>query len=124
MRIARERSPVFFQRRKEMLVSQEGNLITLINVFETKPEQQQALFEELSRFAESVKDEEPALIGVALHRSTDGLRVVNYAQWRSEEDLRRFVQKHHETMEAQLQFAEGANAHIYEVAYLSELEDR
>jgi quinol monooxygenase YgiN len=124
MRIARERSPVFFQRRKEMRVSQEGNLITLINVFETKPEQQQALFEELSRFAESVKDEEPALIGVALHRSTDGLRVVNYAQWRSEEDLRRFVQRYHERMEAQLQLAEGANAHVYEVAYLSESEDR
>jgi quinol monooxygenase YgiN len=107
-----------------MRVSRERNLITLINVFETKPEQQQVLFEELSRFAESVKSEEPALIGVALHRSTDGLRVVNYAQWRSEEDLRRFVQRYHERMEAQLQLAEGANAHVYEVAYLSESEDR
>jgi hypothetical protein len=29
-----------------MLVSREGNLITLINVFETKPEQQQALLDE------------------------------------------------------------------------------
>ena len=106
-----------------MLVSREGNLITLINVFETKPEQQQSLLDELSRFADSVKGE-PGLIGVALHRSTDGLRVVNYAQWRSEEDLGRLVKKYAEQMNAQLQLAERANAHVYEVAYLWESAGR
>jgi quinol monooxygenase YgiN len=105
-----------------MLVSREGNLITLINVFETRPDQQQVLFEELSRFADSVRGE-PGLIGVALHRSTDGLHVVNYAQWRSEEDLHRFVQKYREQMEAQLLLAERADAHLYEVASLYEPTD-
>lgn len=65
-----------------MRVSREGNLVMLINVFETKPEQQQVLLDQLSRFAQSVK-EEPGMIGAALHRSTDGTCVVNYAQWRS-----------------------------------------
>ena len=106
-----------------MRVSREGNLITLINVFETRPEQQQALLDELSRFADSIKGES-GLIGAALHRSTDGLRVVNYAQWESEEDLGRFVKKYHERMEAQLLLAERANAHVYEVAYLGESADR
>lgn len=103
-----------------MRISQEHHLITLINVFETRPERQQVLFDELSRFAEQVVKGEPGLIGVALHKSTDGLRVVNYAQWRSEEDLRRFTQKYHEPMEAQLQLTEGVDPHIYEVAYLYE----
>ena len=102
-----------------MFVSRERNLITFINVFETKPEQQQALFDALSRFAESVKGE-PGLIGVALHKSTDGLRVVNYAQWRSEEDYGRFVKKYREPMEATLPFAERIDPHHYEVAYLYE----
>ncbi len=106
-----------------MLVSQERHLITLINVFETKPEQQQVLLDELSRFADSVKSE-LGLIGVALHQSTDGLRVVNYAQWRSEADLGRFVQKYHDRMEAQLQLCERANAHVYKVAYLYDPADR
>ncbi len=106
-----------------MLVSREGNLIILINVFETTPEQQPVLLEELSRFANSVKGE-PGLIGVALHRSTDGQRVVNYAQWRSEQDLGRFVQKYQERMQAQLQLCERANAHVYEVAYLDDQADR
>ncbi|MGH2479652.1 MAG: antibiotic biosynthesis monooxygenase family protein [Ktedonobacteraceae bacterium] len=103
-----------------MHISQEGNLTTLINVFETRPEQQQVLLDELSRFASSVIKEEPACLGAALHRSADGLRVVNYAQWRSQEDLDRFVKKYREQMQAQLQLAERANAHVYQVAYLGE----
>jgi heme-degrading monooxygenase HmoA len=71
-----------------MFVSKEGNLVTLINVFETKPEQQQALIEQWIRFVDSVKGE-PGGIGTALHRSTDGTCVVNYAQWRSVEDFER-----------------------------------
>jgi heme-degrading monooxygenase HmoA len=102
-----------------MLISREGNLVTLINVFETKPEQQQALIEQWSRFAESVK-EEPGLIGAALHRSTDGTRVVNYAQWRSVEDFERFVQKYREQMETHRPLAERVDPHLYEVVYLFE----
>lgn len=102
-----------------MYVSREGGLVTLINVFETKPEQQQELIAQWIRFAESVK-EEPSLIGAALHRSTDGTRVVNYAQWRSEEDFENFVQKYREQMEARCPLAERVDPHLYEVVYLFE----
>jgi heme-degrading monooxygenase HmoA len=107
------------ERRKEMRVSREGNLITLINVFETRPEQQQELIAQWIRFAESVK-EEPGLIGTALHRSTDGTRIVNYAQWRSEADYARFVQKYREQMEARRPAASRVDPHLYEVVYLFE----
>jgi heme-degrading monooxygenase HmoA len=76
-----------------MYISREGNLVTVINVFETKPAQQQELIDAWLRFVESVK-EEPGLIGTALHRSIDETRVVNYAQWRSEEDFESFVKKY------------------------------
>jgi len=78
-----------------MLITREGNLVTLINVFETKPEQQQELIDAWIRFTEEVKDE-PGFIGAALHRSTDGARVVNYAHWRSEADFGSFLNKHGE----------------------------
>ena len=68
-----------------MFVSNHGNMVTLINVFETKPEQQQELIDQWIRLAEEVK-KEPGFIGAALHRSADGTRVINYAQWRSEAD--------------------------------------
>lgn len=100
-----------------MRISREGHLVTLINVFETKPEQQQALIDAWLRFVESVK-EEPGMIGTALHRSTDGTRVVNYAQWRSETDYSNFVQKYREQMDARRPLAERVDPHLYEVVYL------
>ncbi len=102
-----------------MLVSREGNLVTLINVFETKPEQQQELIDNWIRFVDSVKDE-PGMIGAALHRSTDGTRVVNYAQWRSEAAYSSFLKKYREQMDARRPLAERVDPHLYEVVYLYE----
>ena len=100
-----------------MLVSRDRNLVTLINVFETKPEQQQALIEQWSRFTEEVR-EEPGFIGAALHRSTDGTRVVNYAQWRSDADWDNFLKKYHAQFATFGPLAERIDPHLYEVVYL------
>jgi quinol monooxygenase YgiN len=105
-----------------MRFSREGHLVTLINVFETKPEQQQELINQWIRFVEEVKGE-PGMIGAALHRSTDGTRVVNYAQWRSEGDLESFLKKYREQMEARRLLAERVDPHIFEVVYLFEQSD-
>ena len=78
-----------------MLITKEGNVVTLINVFETKPEQQQELIDAWISFTEEVK-EEPGFIGAALHKSTDGARVINYAHWRSESDFGSFLNKYGE----------------------------
>jgi len=102
-----------------MLVSREGNLVTLINVFETKPEQQQALVDQWIRFTEEAKDE-PGMIGAALHRSTDGTRVVNYAQWRSGADWDSFLKKYREQFAAFGPLSERIDPHLYEVVYLYE----
>ncbi len=102
-----------------MRVSREGNLVTVINVFETKPEQQQELIDQWIRFVEEVAGE-PGMIGAALHRSTDGTRVVNYAQWRSVEDFENFVKKYREQMEARRPLAQRVDPHLYEVVSLFE----
>jgi heme-degrading monooxygenase HmoA len=102
-----------------MRISREGNLVTVINVFETKPEQQQELIDQWIRFAEEVAGE-PSMIGSALHRSTDGTRVVNYAQWRSKEDFESFVKKYRELMETRRPLAQRVDPHLYEVIYLFE----
>jgi heme-degrading monooxygenase HmoA len=102
-----------------MRISREGHLVAVINVFETKPEQQQELIDQWIRFVEEVAGE-PGMIGAALHRSADGTRVVNYAQWRSEEDFESFVKKYHEQMEARRSLAQRVDPHLYEVVYLFE----
>ncbi len=40
-----------------MQISKESHLVTLINVFETTPEQQQALIDQWIRFTEVVRNE-------------------------------------------------------------------
>jgi quinol monooxygenase YgiN len=102
-----------------MLISREGNLVTLINVFETEPEQQQALIDQWSRFAQEV-EQEPGFIGAALHRSTDGTRVINYAQWRSEEAYSSFLKKYSTQFATRLPPASRVDPHLYEVVHLYE----
>lgn len=76
-----------------MLIAQENNLVTFINVFETTPEFQQAQISQWIRFTEEGK-EEPGFLGTVLHRSTDGTRVINDAQWRSQADFDTFLKRH------------------------------
>ncbi|GHO67849.1 hypothetical protein KSC_067410 [Ktedonobacter sp. SOSP1-52] len=47
-----------------MRISREGQLVTLINVFETKPEQQQELIDAWVRFVESVMEGGPGKTAV------------------------------------------------------------
>jgi heme-degrading monooxygenase HmoA len=112
------------QEEEEMLITKEANLLTVINVFETTPEQQQELIDAWIRFAEEEVKQEPGFIAAALHKSTDGTRVINYAHWRSEADFGRFQNK------GRGQFAwwgwghaTRVDPHTYEVVYLYERAD-
>ncbi|EFH88175.1 antibiotic biosynthesis monooxygenase family protein [Ktedonobacter racemifer] len=103
-----------------MRITQEGNVVTLINVFETTPEQQQQLVDQWTRFTEEQVKGEPGLIGAALHTSIDGTRVINYAQWRSDADFHRFLNKYREQFAQWGQNALRIDPHTYDVAYLYE----
>src|SRR5215469_14348390 len=105
---------------KPMLITREGNLVTMINVFETTPEQQQALIDQWVRFTEQVKHE-PGYVGTALHKSQDGTRVINYAHWRSQADFDAFLRRHGADFAQFGQNASRIDPHTYEVAFLDEL---
>jgi len=61
------------------------SLLTLVNVFQTTPENQQKLLDVLTIATEEAMSRQPGFVSANLHRSRDGLRVVNYAQWESAE---------------------------------------
>lgn len=69
-------------------IAADKQLITLVNVFTVAPESQQALVDLLDTATEQVMRNRPGFISANLHASTDGTRVVNYAQWRGEEDFK------------------------------------
>ena len=105
-----------------MRITNKNNLVTLINVFETTPEQQQLLIERWIRFTEEMKNE-PGFLEAALHKSTDGTRVINYAHWRSQADLDHFMKGHGADFAPFSQHASRIDPHTYEVVSLFERED-
>ncbi len=68
-------------------IVQNSTITTLINVFTVTPEKQQLLVDELVKATEMVINKFPGFISANIHKSLDGTHVVNYAQWRSQEDF-------------------------------------
>ena len=92
--------------------------LTLINTFTVAPEHQAELIRLLDAATESVMKRQPGFISANIHRSLDGKRVVNYAQWRSKADFEA-MQKNPEAgrhMQAAGQMAEKFEPVLYEVA--------
>ncbi|MBW3590403.1 MAG: antibiotic biosynthesis monooxygenase [Actinobacteria bacterium] len=64
-----------------------GNLLTLINVFTVSPENQDRLVNLLIEATEQTMRHLPGFVSASIHKSLDGGRVINYAQWESREDF-------------------------------------
>lgn len=67
-------------------------IMTLINVFTVKPENQQRLIDVLVEADQSVIKTLPGYISASFHRSLDGTKVTNYTQWESAETLNAMLQ--------------------------------
>ena len=72
-------------------IDPKRSLVTLINVYEVDPEKQTELVLRLADATEKVMRHQPGFVSVNIHRSIDGTRVVNYAQWASKEDFERMM---------------------------------
>ena len=62
-------------------------LMTLVNVFTVSPDKQNELATVLVRATEETMRHLPGFVSASIHRSLDGTKVVNYAQWRSQADF-------------------------------------
>src|SRR6266487_4220 len=104
-----------------MFISKENNVTTLINVFSVKPENQEKLLKLWIEFTEDLKSE-PGLLGASLHKSQDGTRVINYAQWRSDGDFDAFRNKYGPRFAALAAVSEVVDPHTYDIVYQYERE--
>jgi len=68
-------------------INKDNKLVTLINVFTVEPAKQQELVDLLIHATETSMRQLPGFISANIHRSLDGTKVANYAQWRSVEDF-------------------------------------
>ncbi|MGI8641177.1 MAG: antibiotic biosynthesis monooxygenase family protein [Pyrinomonadaceae bacterium] len=68
-------------------ISKDNKVVTLVNVFTVEPENQQKLIDLLVEATEKTMKNVSGFVSANIHKSLDGVRVVNYAQWRSREDF-------------------------------------
>jgi heme-degrading monooxygenase HmoA len=72
-------------------ISEASNLFTEIIVFTTEPEHQQPLIDAISSEIERWVKHCPGFISATFHKSLDGTKVANYAQWKSQADWQAFT---------------------------------
>lgn len=97
-------------------ISKDDGVVTLVNVFTVAPENQQRLIEMLIQATEKTMKHVPGFVSANIHKSLDGVRVANYAQWRSREDFEAML-KNPEAAAHMKPIGEIAefDAHLYEV---------
>jgi quinol monooxygenase YgiN len=99
------------------VITEHADHATLINVFTVEPERARQLTDLLTAATEDVMQHIDGFISANIHLSTDGTRVVNYAQWRSAEAFQAMLQnktaQQHMALCAEL--AGGYDPHLYTV---------
>jgi antibiotic biosynthesis monooxygenase (ABM) superfamily enzyme len=73
-------------------ISSENKLVTVIVVFSVNPEQQQDFIAAIAENLETVVKKSPGFISSTIHKSTDGMQVVNYIQWQSMDHYHGYLQ--------------------------------
>jgi quinol monooxygenase YgiN len=68
-------------------IDPSGQYATFINTFRCRPEDQDEVVRINIEIVEQVASRHNGFVSAAVHRSTDGTRVINYLQWRSADDL-------------------------------------
>jgi quinol monooxygenase YgiN len=103
-------------------IAKDNNVVTLINVFTVRPEQQQRLVDLLVEATEAVMKYQPGYVSANIHKSVDGTRVTNYAQWRSREAFEAMLNDSEAEahMKEAARIAEKFEPHLYEVSFVDE----
>lgn len=97
-------------------IAMENPVVTLINVFTVDPANQQRLVDMLVEATEGIMKNLPGFVSANIHKSADGVRVVNYAQWRSRDDFEAAMKNPEARAHiAPIMEIAEADPHLYEV---------
>ena len=96
-------------------LSLDNSLTTVIIIFTVKPEQQQELIDIIKEFLNTVQTL-PGFVSANLHKSIDGVKVANYAQWSSKDDFEAFINNQEVRAKASKLFEfDSPDTHVYEI---------
>jgi quinol monooxygenase YgiN len=100
----------------ETTISTQASHVTLINVFTVAAENQDRLIAMLIEATEKTMSKVPGFVSANIHKSLDGVRVTNYAQWRSREDVEAMLRNPEAAKHmAPIKAIATNDAHLYQV---------
>jgi len=104
-------------------ISKKNEVVTLINVFTVVPEHQDKLVALLIEATETTMKGVKGFVSANIHKSLDGTRVVNYAQWKKRENFEE-MRNNPQALAHMKPIMEIAKAdfHLYEVVDSFELQ--
>jgi heme-degrading monooxygenase HmoA len=104
-------------------IAKDNDMVTLINVFTVAQEDQQRLVDVLVDATQTVMRKQPGFVSANIHKSLDGTRVTNYAQWQSREAFEAMLhyQEAAEHMGEAARIAERFEPRLYEVSFVDEV---
>jgi heme-degrading monooxygenase HmoA len=108
--------------QRMVTIAKDNDVVTLINVFTVAPEDQQRLVDVLVEATQAVMRKQPGFVSANIHKSLDGTRVANYAQWRSKEAFEAMLRDREaaEHLGEAAKIAESFEPHLYEVSFVDE----
>lgn len=96
-------------------IATNNEVTTVIIIFNVEAEKQQDLLDTIAEFSKTVK-RQPGFVSANIHKSLDGIKVANYAQWKTQKDFENFlVNPEVQEKGAKLREFNSPDSHIYEV---------
>jgi quinol monooxygenase YgiN len=97
-------------------IAKSNEVVTVIFVFAVEPERQQELIDMMIDALETTTKHQPGFVSASFHKSLDGVRVFNYAQWRTQAEYEAFAQSPQDrAIGTRLSQFQLLDSHIYEV---------
>lgn len=92
-----------------------SEVLPVIVVFQVEPSQQQELLDKIVGYMEGYVKQQPGFISSSLHKSIDGTKVINYAQWESPEFFKASISGEKRSLEPKIFQQLSPDGHMYEI---------
>jgi quinol monooxygenase YgiN len=97
-------------------IAKNNDVITVIFSFAVEPERQQELVDMMIDALETTTKHQPGFVSASFHKSLDGVRVFNYAQWKTQAEYEAFAKSpQDQEIGAKLSQFQLLDSHVYEV---------
>ncbi|MBV6624814.1 MAG: antibiotic biosynthesis monooxygenase [Rivularia sp. (in: Bacteria)] len=102
-------------------IATNNEVTTIIIIFNVESEKQQELIDTITTFLDTVK-QQPGFVSANIHKSLDGVKVANYAQWKTKQDFENFLNNPEVQQQAAKIREYSSDMHVYEVVISESIE--